>query len=196
MELGSLRKITAIAAAEVAAGFAPSEKAAAMLLKGMKPGEYLGGLIDAGLWTDAIRFLAFALPRREGVWWACVAARTALNSASPPGHGACIAAAEEWVFQPSDEARRNAFAVAEKAGFNSPAAYAALGAFWSGGSLAPPGMAEVPPDPALCPTAVSSSVLLAAVIREPHKAEGKYRAFMASGVDIANGGNGSGKKAV
>jgi hypothetical protein len=196
MELGALRKITALAATEVAAGLELSEKAAAALKPGLRPGEYLGILIDAGLWPDAIRFLAFALPRREGVWWACLAARGSLGPDAPPGQEASIVAAEEWVYRPTDEARRNAFALAEKIGFDSPAAYAALGAYWSQGSLAPPGMPEVPPDPALSPTAVASAVLLAAVIREPHKAEAKYRALMTSGIDIANGGNGSGKKAV
>jgi hypothetical protein len=192
MELGALRKITAAAAADIAARFEASDEGKAALKPGMKPADYLGALIDAGHWTDAIRFLAFAIPRREGVWWACLAAR----SVAPPAHTPSIEAAEEWVYRPSDESRRNAFAVAEKIGFDSPAAYAALGAYWAEGSLAPPGAPEVPPDPALSPTAISSAVLLAAVVREPHKAEGKYKAFMTSGVDIANGGNGSGKKAI
>ncbi len=196
MELGTLRKVATAGAAEVAARFEASEQAAAVLKKGMRPGEYLSALVDAELWADAIRFLAYALPHREGVWWACLAARTSLAPDTPPGHAETIAAAEEWVYHPSDEARRAAFAAAEKIGFKSPAAYAGLAAFWSGGSLAPPGLPEIPPDPALCPTAVSSAVLLAAVVREPHKAEGKYRAFLTSGVDIANGGNGSGKKGV
>jgi hypothetical protein len=192
MDLGTLRKITIAAAAEVAARFEASDEGKALLKPGMKPVEYLAALTEAGHWTDAIRFLAFALPRREGVWWACLAARTV----APPAHIASIEAAEEWVYRPSDESRRNAFAVAEKIGFDSPAAYAALGAYWAEGSLAPPGAPEVPPDPALSPTAVSSAVLLAAVVKEPHKAEAKHKAFMASGIDIANGGNGSGKKAV
>lgn len=194
MDLGPLRKITATAATDVAARFEASEEGAALLKPGMKPADYLKALIDAGHWTDAIRFLAFAMPAREGVWWACLAARSVTGT--PAGHQASIEAAEEWVYRPSDESRRAAFAVAEKIGFDSPAAYAALGAYWAEGSLAPPGAPVVPPDPALSPTAISSAVLLAAVAREPHKAEGKYKAFMTSGLDIANGGNGSGKKAV
>ena len=196
MELGALRKVAAAGAAEVAARFEASDEGAALLKGGMRPAEYLGSLIGAELWTDAIRFLAYALPGREGVWWACLAARASLPPDAPPGHAETIAAAEEWVFHPSDETRRASFAAAEKIGFKSPAAFAALAAFWSGGSLAPAGMPEVPPDPNLCPVAVSSAVLLAAVLQEPHKAAGKYRSFMASGLDIANGGNGSGKKAV
>ena len=196
MQIGALRKIAAAGAAEPAARFEASDKAAAILKAGMRPAEYLASLIDAELWPDAIRFLAYALPNREGVWWACLAARASLPPGAPPGHAETIAAAEEWVYHPDDGTRRAAFAAAEKIGFKSPAAYAGLAAFWSGGSLAPPGTPEVPPDPNLCPVAVSSAVLLAAVVHEPHKAEGKYRSFLTSGIDIANGGNGSGKKGV
>ena len=196
MEFGSLRKVAATSAAEVCAKFEASKEAQALLAPGMNPAAFLAAIAEHGLWSDALRFLAFALPKREGVWWACLAARSSLPSDAPPGMAACIDAAEQWVFRPSDESRRATFPLAEAIGMDSPAAYAGLAAYWSGGSLAPVGMPEVPPNPALCPTAVAAAVLLSAVLREPHKAEGKYKALLASGVDIASGGNGSGRKSL
>jgi hypothetical protein len=190
MEVGSLRKVAAKSAAEVCGKFELSDPARTLLSAAGAPAPYLAAVIDAALWTDAIRFLAFALPKREAVWWACVAARTAFGPTPLDGEEACVAAAEEWVYRPSDEARRAVFPLAEKVGFKSPSGYAGLAAFWSDGSLAPPDQPPVPPDEKLCPTAVAAAVLLAAVVREPHKAQAKYRTLLASGLDIANGGNG------
>ena len=190
MNLGSLRKLKPVPAAEIVQGCDLSEDAAALLPARPEAAPFLAALMERALWVDAVRFLAFALPIREGVWWACLAARATLPADAPPGWELCIAAAEAWVYRPDDEARRAVFPLAEAIGFQSPAGYAGLAAFWSGGSLAPPDMPEVPPAPGLCPTAVAAAVLAAAVLRDPVKAEGKYRAAMSSGMDIAAGGNG------
>ena len=48
---------------------------------------------------------------------------------------------------PSDETRRAAFAAAEKAGLGHARRLRGVAAFLSGGSLAPPDVAEVPPPP-------------------------------------------------
>jgi hypothetical protein len=58
--------------------------------------------------------------------------------------------------------------------------------FFSGGSLAPPNVAEVPPPDHLSPGAVAGAVMLAAVAGEPAKAEEKYKKFLAIGADVAS----------
>ncbi len=190
MALGDLHKFRAASAAEIAAGFEPGEGARALLARHTTAGAFLSALIAARLWVDAIRLLAFALPNREGVWWACLAARDAMDGEVPAGWLPCLEAAEAWVYRPGEDTRRAAFPPAEKDAFESPAAYAALAAFWSGGSLAPADAPEVPPSPVLCPTAVAAAVMLAAVLHDPRQAEAKYRKFIAAGINIANGGNG------
>lgn len=189
---GDLRKLRHAAAADIVAGVELGAGARALLAGHAQPGAFLSALVEARLWLDAVRFLAFALPNREGVWWACLMARDTLPLDAPAGWLPCLEAAEAWVYTPSDEARRAVFPLAEAIGFESPAAYAGLAAFWSGGSLAPVGAPEVAPSPLLCPTAVGAAVLLSAVLRDPAKAEQRYRAAIAAGVDIANGGNGRG----
>jgi hypothetical protein len=64
-----------------------------------------------------------------------------------------------------------------------------VAAFWSGGSLAPPNVAEVPPGEHLTPGAVANAVLLAAVLSEPEKAAEKFRKFFALGVEVAEDKN-------
>jgi hypothetical protein len=79
---------------------------------------------------------------------------------------------------------------AERLKFEGAAAYAALSAFWSGGSMAPQGMPEAPPDPSLCAIGVGASVLLAVAAGEPRSAGKRFEQAIERGIDIANGGNG------
>jgi hypothetical protein len=147
-------------------------------------------LIRGGLLTDAVRFLAHALPRREAVWWACTCARFTLPPAAPPDVVAALQASEAWVFQSTEENRRAAMEKAEAAGLDTPSAWSAVSVFWSGGSMAPPDAPPVPPAKRLFATAVTSTILLAAVQTEPHLADQKYRRFLEAGIDIAQGGSG------
>ncbi|WP_291295957.1 DUF6931 family protein [Elioraea sp.] len=149
----------------------------------------LARIVKAGMMADAARFMAHALPKREAVWWACMCARATAPEAPPPD-AAALVAAEAWVRKPEEEPRREAMVRAEAAGFRSPEAWAAVGAFWSGGSMAPLGQPVVPPAEHLTGVAVAGAVSLAAVRREPEKAEATLHRFIQSGLDIAAGGSG------
>jgi hypothetical protein len=161
------------------------DEARALLRPEWSARQYLDALTAAGHLIDAVRFLAWALPRREGVWWACQCIRTAGLSEDE----AALAAAEKWAVSATDDHRRAAFTAGEAGNFESPAGVAALAAFWSGGSLAPPKLAVVPPAENLCPNAVGNAVILAAVASAPEKAEEKYRLFLQVGMDVAEGKN-------
>jgi hypothetical protein len=65
---------------EICALFSLSEPAAGILDPAMTPSSFVERLCEAELHIDAIRFLAHALPEREAVWWACLAAREALEN--------------------------------------------------------------------------------------------------------------------
>lgn len=150
----------------------------------------LDRLESAGFATEAVRMLAHALPKREGVWWACVcAAHTAPPDLADPDRMA-REAAELWVRQQKDEPRRAAMAHAEKAGFQTPEAWAAVAAFWGGDSMAPIGQAPIPPGPELTGTAVAGSVALAAVRGDFALQAVRLKRFLESGRDIAAGGAG------
>jgi hypothetical protein len=167
------------------------EPDARALLEGIATvAEGLAILEERKQWIAAIRILGQALPPREAVWWACVCARAVPDPAATPGDLAALQAADGWVRRPSEENRRAAMDAAEASGMRSPEAWAAVGAFWSGGSVTPVGSPEVPPPPHLCGVATGSSVLLAAVRNEPGKAEERYARFVASARDIAQGGAG------
>jgi hypothetical protein len=189
MSNGVWTKVTAKTSREVCKSFA-LEKAAAPLLKdGQTPKQLFDLLLEKGHLLDAVRLLAHSLPKREAVWWALQCARQAHGANPAPPVAQALAATEKWVTDPKEENRRAAQAVAEAAGVGTPAGCAAMAAFWSGGSLAPPAAPVVPPPEHLTGHGAGCAVMLAAVLSEPEKAEQKHRAFLKLGSDVAAGAN-------
>lgn len=190
MDCGPLKKIKATPA-DIAGRFTPSPRAKTVLQGSDSTPTALSRLVEEGLLRDAVNVLAHGLPKREGTWLACLAARATLPAEPPQEEKQALEAAERWVFKPSEETREAAMAEANAANREqSPAQLAASAAAWSGGSLAPPGSPEVPPGDHLTPVAVYTALLIAAYRTEPERAEAKLRRFIEQGVDIANGGSG------
>ena len=187
MSQAAMVHVSAERAAEVCARFAPGEAAKGLLKEDQTPRQFLDLLIENGEFADAVRFLAYALPKREAVWWACLCARTASGANPPAPILAALHAAEAWASDPSEENRRAAMPVAEAVGFATPAGCAAVSAFWSGGSLGPPNLPAIPPDESLTAHGVSGSVILSAVMVEPEKAPEKFRVFLSQGIGVAEG---------
>lgn len=182
-------KIKAATAEEVYAGASSSDEATAQLAPGIAPLAFVEKLDAASLFADAVDFLARALPKREAVWWACVCTRELPAKPEQPLLMAALKAAEAWVLRPSEENRRAAEAAANATRISHPARWAAMGAFWSGGSMAPPGSPEVKPADDFTAKAVSGAVQMAAGL-DPAAIEARRKAFVAYGIDIAKGGNG------
>ncbi|MBR0656291.1 DUF6931 family protein [Plastoroseomonas arctica] len=147
-------------------------------------------LVEAGKLVEAARLVAHALPKREAVWWACMCARAVPDPALKPEDLASLAAAEAWVRRPEERARRAAAEIAEKTSFKSAEAWAAMGAFWSGGSLAPEGMADVPPGEHLTGVAVAGAIVLASVRVAVERQDERLLKFLDSARAIAAGGSG------
>jgi hypothetical protein len=164
------------------------EEAAVALLGGGDPPPlaFIAQLIEQGLFTDAVRVVAFALPRREAVWWAWVCARKASGAEPPTKLKSSLDATEKWIVQPTDAYRRAAMAAAEAVGFGTPAGCAGLAAFMSAGSIAPSNVPAVPPPELMTGTAVAASVTLSGVVKEPEKAPEKYAEYIRIGLEVAD----------
>lgn len=186
----AFKKVAADRASAVCQDIEVDEAARALLAPELAPAAYLRLLIDAAHYMDAVRFLARALPKREATWWACLCARSALGESPAPEVMKALELAEQWVLKPTEEHRRLTYPAAQAAQFGHPASWAAMAAFWSGGSMAPPDVPVVPPADNLTAKAVAGAVMLAAVQTEPEKAEATYRRFLEQGIDIASGGSG------
>ena len=184
-------KIKAQQAEEILARFQPSDAAKAVLARASDPQGFAGELIKARAYDDLVWFLAHGLPKREAVWWAALCARSAV-SADPKlaklELGA-VESAEAWVKKPSEETRRQAEGASLAAPETHASRWAAAAAFWSGGSLAPPGAPDAPAPEELTAKAVASAVLMAAAA-DPSVLDPMKERFCRSGLNIAEGGAG------
>lgn len=176
---------TAPSAADIVARFECSEAAQAQLASADTPIALLDKLERATLWLDALRLAAYTCTKREAVWWACLC----IENAKIPSNEAqqrALQIAQRWVDTQDESERRLAFTASEAAGLNHAAGCAALAAFWSGGSMAPPDAPVVPPDDHLCHHAAACSSILAGAA-QPERAAAHYREFIALAKDVMTG---------
>lgn len=108
---------------------------------------------------DAVSALAIMLPRRQATWWACLAVRLLPGLAERPAELAAIEIAETWVQTQAAEDCERAFAAAQACEMTAAGGWAAMAAFWSGGTLAPRGQAAVPPAPHLAGVAARTALI-------------------------------------
>lgn len=189
----SLAKVEAKTAAEICGAIELSEPARKLLDARASPADFLARLSETGMAQDAVQFLAHALPKREAVWWACQCVREAGLDSDEMAKAALLAAAR-WAADPSENNRRAAHEAAERAE-GAPESFVALGAFFSGGSIAPPDAPEVKPPNELTPRIITGAILQAVVAKEPHKTPQRLQRFVEIGIQTANQPLPSGKGA-
>jgi hypothetical protein len=154
------------------------------------PLDYLAALAESEDPNPAVIFAALALPKRESVWWACLALRGmgATDEATREG----LRLAEAWVRHPEEEERRAAGEFAESEYFEGAGAWIAFAAFTTSGSLAPAGLQAVPPSPEISGKCVAMAVMLATADDDAFVRLANMRAAIESARDFALGGDGTG----
>lgn len=155
------------------------------------PADFLQSLVDNEHYMDAVTFLAHALKPREAVWWACVCARHHFDDADEKFQEA-LKAAEAWVYDPTEENRRNCEKLAEAGDYSGAACWASAGAFWSGGSITPQGDPEMEVLPYIYAHAVAGSIISSAGYGQPDEdvVNERFKEYIQHGTNIADGGNG------
>jgi hypothetical protein len=146
---------------------------------------FIERLAADGQYSDAIAFLAHALPRREAVWWAWLCARAAAGEKPPASVVASLEATKTWIAEPTDPHRRAALDAAEVAGIGTPAGCAGLAAFLCGDTLGPAEAPPAPPGEYAAAKAIGGSINLAAVIDVKRDIAGRYAEFVKQGLELA-----------
>ncbi|HKD37223.1 MAG TPA: hypothetical protein VKB78_10490, partial [Pirellulales bacterium] len=173
-------------AATVCEQFALDDEAKPLLEPQMSVRQFYELLGKRQLFADAERLLAHALPKREAVWWAAQCIKATFGDQLAPADKAAFTVAEEWAAEPTESNRRRAEGAAERTKHETAAGWAASAAFFSGGSIAPTGMPEVPPTEALTAQAVVVAVSLSAN-SDPKKAPARHAEFHSLGARVADG---------
>ena len=143
---------------------------------------------------DALALLAFLLPRRESIWWACQGVRAI------QGPDDALVAAEAWVRESDEARRRAAFRLGESADRKAASTWLALGVWWSGGAIGPidapplikdrPEIAQPPAHPAPHMTAAATNAALAlALAGTGARREAWIAACVEAGIRFAEGGD-------
>jgi hypothetical protein len=180
----ALTRVAAKTAAEVAALARPGQGALALLTPDQTPRQYVEALLRAELYPDAVRLLAFGLPRREAVWWAGLFVLWSGAGRLHAEDACALRAVARWVVEPSEERRREA---AECASADTPAGRVARAVARTGGSLRPPSMPAKAPGPDLTPKAVASAITLAVLQGEAKTVRQRQRQAVALGLHVARG---------
>ena len=144
-------------------------------------------LEEKGALIDMLRLLSIALPARERVWWSCLAARDLLPPGSkvPPP----LAAAEAWVFKPTEENRAVAHHAVQHASMKDDTKHCAMAVQFHDGTLGPGDLAQHPAPPG--GSEVSAFAMNIVAIAKSGKMLNEAAGLMIDrALDIARGGSG------
>lgn len=137
---------------------------------------------------DMMQLLAAALPPREAVWWACLAA-TDLVGSDDAAETPALRAAKAWVYNPDVENKEAARLAMDSADFDDDTVYCAMAAFYGDGTAGTGAMAEHPAPPGAVSGAVFAQNMLSMGVNGGEvDADAEY--LIARALDIAGGGNG------
>jgi hypothetical protein len=184
------KKIVAERAVDVVRAEDLADPSVALLTDDVAPADFVTALWEAGQLLDAARVLACALPRREAVWWACVCARGMDGVVRDPAQQLSLAAAEKWVYEPTDEHRTAAYVSVQKCREDSGGKFCALAAAFSEEVLPLGGDQKVEVENSLFPNLVFFIVMQAAGEGEEDLMDQRLQEYLAVGKDIACGGSG------
>jgi hypothetical protein len=178
-------------AAAICRLFKPTPAARSMLSPGITTPDLFDQLVGLGLYADARRLMAHALPPRRAVWWATLSLRDSLEHVpfDSPAEDDAFAAAVRWAMEPSEAARRAAAKAGWAARPHTAAGQLALAVFLTGGSLSLPGLPGVYAAPHLCGRLCSVVVYLASVRFDPARYKSHLRTYLDVGLEVARGLN-------
>ncbi len=136
---------------------------------------FIDRLLQADDTSVVLKFLACALPKRLGVWWAvqCVRSESRLTT---DRDGEILDLVVQWVQDPQDGTRRAAMQLAQDHGLQTPACWCAVAAFWATGSMSPAGQPDVPAGDEMAGRAISGATQLASVV-VPEQATARCEEF-------------------
>ncbi|TDL85192.1 hypothetical protein E2L05_16170 [Meridianimarinicoccus aquatilis] len=150
--------------------------------------QVLAELERADAYLDMLRVLAAALPARERVWWGCLAAEDLLGDPKTPPPS--LAAAQAWVFKPSDAAREKARQAVELADSDDDTTLCATAVAMCDGKLGSGDLAQYDAPAGAAAMAILGMNLLSLGTAEAEAFDAHKTILIERALDIARGGNG------
>ncbi len=145
-------------------------------------------LNEQDAYIDMLRLLSVALPPREGIWWACLAAREMIGE-NPEKVPLPLERAEAWVRKPNDETRNAAHDVLDIAAPDDDTELCASAVAFYDGKLGTGDLAKFDAPPGACENSVFAMNLIALEDMGEDLAASAHL-LVDRGLDIARGGSG------
>lgn len=165
-------------------------KTTEILAMSTSPIDFIRRLMAADLDSDAIRFLAHAMPIRESIWWGLLCVWRAFGPSPEEKETWAIQSVIHWVTDPNEARRQAARSAAHAVGNDTAPGSLANAVFWSGGSIGRPGMPTVEAPETSASRAVAGAILLAAArAKKATKCREYRREFLLLGLEVASGRN-------
>lgn len=159
-----------------------SEVAQQIATPTMQPPEFVERLLQSRSYPDALRVIAFTLPKPRAVLWAVDMVKSIGGAIRPGIDEDAIAAAIAWAQAPEEAKRRQAQTAANATKMQTAAGWIALAAFWSGGSLSAPELPVVPPGENLTCQALTGALMLAVGTPPVSQMTTRYEAMIRKGL--------------
>lgn len=140
-------------------------------------------------WIDMLRLLSVALPPRERVWWACLAGRDLVGAGDGGKVPAPLAAAEAWVFKPTEANRTLARTAIELADIDDDTTLCCTAVIFGEDPTAEGALKEASTSPGAAPAAAFCMNLKALGLEQADFARAANQ-LIDRALDIARGGNG------
>jgi hypothetical protein len=149
----------------------------------------LDELARSQAWIDMLRLLSVALPPRERVWWACLAGRDLVEAGEGGKVPAPLAAAEAWVFKPTEANRAAAQAAIDAADIDDDTALCCTAVIFGEDPAAGGAPKDATSSPGAAPAAAFCMNLKALGLEKTDFARAANQ-LIDRALDIARGGNG------
>ena len=144
-------------------------------------------LAEKGAWVDILRLLSIAMPPREGVWWACIAARDVVGEGDENATH-CLKASEAWVFKPDEKNREAARISLDNVYVDDDTNLVATAVMYAPGNMGPGDMAQYPAPAGAVSSCVFGMNMIA--LGEAEDFDTHIQLLIDRALDIARGGNG------
>lgn len=184
------KKIVAQKAKDVIGNVELTDESLALLTDEIRPEAFVRALESEGQLMDAIKTLAYSLPRREAVWWACKCVPDMQDVVSAKSELEALDIAEKWVYEPTDDRRTAAFKSAQESSTSSGGFMCAMAVAFSEATLQVSAEQEMDVDTAAFPGMIFAAIIMAAAEGDGTQMDQRSAKYLKIGEEIAQGGSG------
>ena len=153
----------------------------ALLKPDASPRSFFDSLLHAGYHTEAVMYLAHAIPAREGIWWAWSVARKTVVPES--AEAAALKLVEQWIATLSDDTRRACKKASSRLPQNGAVAALCDAVFFTG-NLGEPGASVIPAPVFSSSKFVAACIILCAYLADPHQPLPQFQSCLNQGLEV------------